>query len=471
MTVVYMDTNDIYKLFLNFNVPGVREEAGRLAKGVNMGDAGVMGELLQAAHDPSAGQRAMQAGEAVQQPSLAFEQQNLVSMMTSALSEMKEVIKTNNTVISTVVNNNNNFMIALVNKMEDQTDAKISAYKADAEAKMAAFKADAEAKRAQDKADAEAKRAQDKAEIMRALQKDAAGAARVGPVPPYLNRIAEPAPGAPRLGPMPRYRDHIAVPAPGAPSIGPVPPYRDHIAEPAPGAASVVPIKLKQKRKRHTAMAREKALEWIQKHSGHPYPTREEYEILCQETGVETKKRMKGLITTIRQSIWKKKKPEPTPQKTINECWARKKGPAPQIPTGPEGAVERHSKTTAEWRCNKVLAESNGAASSDGPSLPVWPKDAWELRVGVNDTWNAFQRANKGRKVSSMEWYQARMKLWEQCLDRRVCVQNLHTRKEYNGCCGRVVGLTRERFSVELDLKGSDQQRWLALNPENVKLL
>ena len=67
MTVVYMDTDDIYQLFLNFNVPGVRKEAARLAKGVNMGDAGVMGEILQAAYDPSAGQRAMQAGEALQQ--------------------------------------------------------------------------------------------------------------------------------------------------------------------------------------------------------------------------------------------------------------------------------------------------------------------------------------------------------------------------------------------------------------------
>jgi hypothetical protein len=73
MTVVYMDTDDIYQLFLNFNVPGVRKEAARLAKGVNMGDAGVMGELLQAACDPSAGQRAVQAGEAVQQPCLAEE--------------------------------------------------------------------------------------------------------------------------------------------------------------------------------------------------------------------------------------------------------------------------------------------------------------------------------------------------------------------------------------------------------------
>jgi hypothetical protein len=34
-----------------------------------------------------------------------------------------------------------------------------------------------------------------------------------------------------------------------------------------------------------------------------------------------------------------------------------------------------------------------------------------------------------------------------------------------------VVGFDGERFQVELDLKVSDQQRWLALYPENVKLL
>jgi hypothetical protein len=73
MTVVYMNTDDIYQLFLRFNVPGVRKDAGRLWKGVNSGDAGVMGELLQAACDPSAGQQALQAGDAVQQPCLAEE--------------------------------------------------------------------------------------------------------------------------------------------------------------------------------------------------------------------------------------------------------------------------------------------------------------------------------------------------------------------------------------------------------------
>ena len=60
MTVVYMDNDDIYQLFINFNVPGVRKEVARLAQGVNTGDAGVMNELLQAAYDPSAGQAALQ---------------------------------------------------------------------------------------------------------------------------------------------------------------------------------------------------------------------------------------------------------------------------------------------------------------------------------------------------------------------------------------------------------------------------
>jgi hypothetical protein len=68
-----MNTDDIYQLFLNFDVPGVRKDAGRLWKGVNTDDAGVMNELLQAACYPSAGQRVLQAGEAVQQPCLAEE--------------------------------------------------------------------------------------------------------------------------------------------------------------------------------------------------------------------------------------------------------------------------------------------------------------------------------------------------------------------------------------------------------------
>jgi hypothetical protein len=60
MKVVYMDSDDLYQLLIKYRVYGFCEEVGRLALGVNMGDAGVMGELLQARYDPSAGQRALQ---------------------------------------------------------------------------------------------------------------------------------------------------------------------------------------------------------------------------------------------------------------------------------------------------------------------------------------------------------------------------------------------------------------------------
>ena len=76
-----------------------------------------------------------------------------------------------------------------------------------------------------------------------------------------------------------------------------------------------------------------------------------------------------------------------------------------------------------------------------------------------------------GRQVSTVEWKQARLKLWEQFLDRRVRVQNLQTCKEYNGCCGRVVGLTEERFLVELDEKITYYKKQILLHPKNSILL
>jgi hypothetical protein len=365
----------------------------------------------------------------------------------------------NNSVIGTAVGSAMKSVIthmqtdAEAKRAQDKADAeaKRAQDKADAEAKMAAYKADAEAKMAAYKADAEAKMAAYKAEIMRTVQKDA--------------------PGAPIIGPM-QFRS----------------PYRNGIAEPAPSAAILEePIKLTIKRKRHTAMAREKALEWVQQHSSNPRPTSEDLEILCQETGVETQERMKNLINSIRQRMTKKNKFYSTQQKTIDEFLLQPEDPAPQIPTGPEGASElrvgvepgvsdtrnafqRTDKGTDKGAGNGA-ASSIGAASSDGPSLLVWPKDASELLIGVNDTWIAFQRANKGRQVSVMEWEQARLKLYEQLVDRRVCVKKLRTHMQFNGCCGCVVGFTGERFQVELELQVSDKKTMLGVFSENLTLL
>jgi hypothetical protein len=42
----------------------------------------------------------------------------------------------------------------------------------------------------------------------------------------------------------------------------------------------------------------------------------------------------------------------------------------------------------------------------------MWPSHPLELGRGVNDTWNSFQRANKGRSVTTAEWKAAQLVLW-----------------------------------------------------------
>ena len=252
-----MDNNDIYQLFINANVPGVRKEAGRLALGVNMGDAGVMGELLQAAHDPSAGQAALQAGEPVQQPCVAFDQQALVSAMSTSISNtitsamtvvlnttlqtttaafgatMNAVLQSNNAGMTAVLQNNNAVMTALVTKMEDR----LNDVGASADAKLAENKAETDAKLAENKADTDAKMAV----IMKSLNKVAKGS------------------------------------APVAPLLKPVRTYT-----------------------KYTAESKTKTLQWLLEHSKNPYPTPLEIEILRQETGIDTYKRMSTLVVQIR---------------------------------------------------------------------------------------------------------------------------------------------------------------------------
>ena len=282
MTVVYMNTDDIYQLFINFNVPGVRQDAGRLWKGVNTGDAGVINEALQAAYDPSAGQAALQAGEAVQQPCVAFDQQALVSAMnvvlqnnnavmatsisntiTSAMTVvmqtttaafgatmnavlqsnnagMTAVLQNNNAGMTAALQNNNAVMTALVDKMDDRLKdvgasaaAKLAENKAETDAKMA----ETDAKLAENKADTDAKMAV----IMQSLNKVAKGCAPVAPL----------------LQPVRKYT-------------------------------------------KYTAESKTKTLKWLLEHSKNPYPTPLEIEILRQETGIDTYKRMSTLVVRMR---------------------------------------------------------------------------------------------------------------------------------------------------------------------------
>ena len=46
--------------------------------------------------------------------------------------------------------------------------------------------------------------------------------------------------------------------------------------------------------------------------------------------------------------------------------------------------------------------------------MAMWPSHALDLVQGVNDTWNSFQCANKGRSVTTAEWKAAQLLLWEE---------------------------------------------------------
>ena len=280
MTVVYMDNKDIYQLFINFNVPGVRKEVARLAQGVNTGDAGVMGELLQAAYDPSAGQQALQAGEAVQQPCLANDQSQLMGMFGKFFDKLEArddklgkffdkldardvkqdtrntvLYDTMGTLVVAIKENHDvtqqNFHImdekladanAIMAENKAETDAQIADNKAETDAKMAEIVASADAKMADNKAETDAKIA----EIMNALSKVATGSAPCS----------------------------------------------------ATGSAPAnLPMR---KNQRYTAESKRITLQWLMKNTSNPYADRDEMKFLQQKTGVNTFPRMRSLITQIR---------------------------------------------------------------------------------------------------------------------------------------------------------------------------
>lgn len=52
------------------------------------------------------------------------------------------------------------------------------------------------------------------------------------------------------------------------------------------------------------------------------------------------------------------------------------------------------------------------AAGKHKRQVAMWPSHPLELCRGANDTWNSFQRANKGRTVTTVEWKAAQVLLW-----------------------------------------------------------
>jgi len=93
------------------------------------------------------------------------------------------------------------------------------------------------------------------------------------------------------------------------------------------------------------------------------------------------------------------------------------------------------SKYDGEWQNDKrhgngvmvyVHGTKQNVAWNNGVQIPYiikkrqhaeikdesWPRNPCELQRGVNDTWNAYQIAHKGRQVTSAEWKAEREILW-----------------------------------------------------------
>ena len=58
------------------------------------------------------------------------------------------------------------------------------------------------------------------------------------------------------------------------------------------------------------------------------------------------------------------------------------------------------------------MGRSAGGATKPKRPVANWPEHPLELCRGVNDTWNSYQRANKGRTATTAEWKSARAMLW-----------------------------------------------------------
>ena len=250
MPTVVIGTHDLYEFFVAIDMPGVRKEAVRLATGVLQGDAGVIGEGVQAAVNPSAGQAALQAGEAVQGPGAGFMSiEQVVSVMTDMKIMMGDFINAQ-TVVNSAVGDMSLKMIEI-----QATQARQETAQAQLQAQMAQVQGQLGALGAQ-------------------------GAQSVA------------GNGA---GPRSKARPRKAKPGAGAAPAGPVEPPRH-----APGTAPC------RNYRKIPEEAKAVVYEWLVRHIKHPFPTAAELEELRQQCEIDTCERMRNLVSSTRHRCLQK---------------------------------------------------------------------------------------------------------------------------------------------------------------------
>lgn len=140
MSTIVVDTRDLYEFFVAIDMPGVRKEAARVVVGVHTASADVAADFMQAAFNPSAGQQALQAGEAAVPPGQAFmENANMMGAINDMTGMMRDLIQSQTTVNGTM----GNFVLKLDHVITAQTalEAEQAAQKAAQAAQMMAQKA------------------------------------------------------------------------------------------------------------------------------------------------------------------------------------------------------------------------------------------------------------------------------------------------------------------------------------------
>ena len=85
------------------------------------------------------------------------------------------------------------------------------------------------------------------------------------------------------------------------------------------------------------------------------------------------------------------------------------------------------------------------ACSMKGPVID-WPSNPSELVRGVNDSWNSYQRAQKGRTVTTAEWKAERETLWQ---EYEKCMALPPTSTNLPACNASAAGAVDEAVEAE----------------------
>jgi hypothetical protein len=289
MTFVVLNTNDLLRFFVDINMPGFRKDMVRVYQGIQQGDVGVIAQAVQAAVAPSAGQQALQAGEAVPSLGVPSVDMGFVTDLRTYM-ESQAVFSTDmrnhwesQAVVNGAVGGMALKVIDVVKMQETQatTMAQVQAAQARQETAQAQVQA---AQARQETAQARQEAAQARQEAAQARQE--ADMAQMQVEMQALKRA--------RLNPVVAVSD-----APPSVGVAAAPAAR---AAPAAPVVPVVAVVMERKTQKIPQEAKVIAYQWLVTHIKHPYPTHAEFEQLelRVECSIDTTLRMQNLMVATR---------------------------------------------------------------------------------------------------------------------------------------------------------------------------